>query len=246
MSRSAACVLRIVAPAFLAGALGGSCLAETTPASEAVVAECARLFVPATALQDSLDAVPGLTRLPMDSFAPAGEHGRALRVALAYNAALEGIIGSDLIAPVDQLQRALAMIEADTPWLHSLPGEGSGVAAYADDAGTLFVVERAVTTGRQGRQTVRCLFIAPPGAAPLTPGLPDTLVVTGTPSISSRGFSVSAFQGQIPYDGASQSDASAGFSMVTMPVPPGTPISDFAEIGGVTIFRQSTSNRSSE
>jgi hypothetical protein len=195
----------------------------------------------------SLDANPGLDRVSLDSFAPNGQHGRALRMALAYNRALEGILGTDLIAPEDQLEREFRGVEAESPWLYSAPGQDGGIAAYVDAGGTLVVFERAITTGRQGRRTTRCLFIAPAGASPLIPGLPEPLTITNTPSASARGFSVSAFQGQIPYtaNGDPQTP-SAGFSMVTMPVPQGTALADLAGIGGVTIFRQSTSNRTSQ
>ncbi len=245
MNLLAACATRLAAPAVLAGALAGSCAAETTAAADAVVAQCALLFFPASTLVENLDTIPGLTRLPLESFEPDGEHGRALRMALAYSRALEGIVGTDLITPQDQLMREYRVIEENSPWLFSQPGIGGGVAAYEDADGTLFVVDRAYTTGRQGRRTTQCLFIAPQGAAPLVPALPEAVTVTETPSVSVRGFDVSAIQGQIPYD-EDPATGSAGFSMVTMPVPPGTPIAELAGIGGVTIFRQSTSNRSSE
>ena len=247
MMVSATLVSRFFAPAILAGALAGSCLADTTPVADAVVAQCARLFFPASSLAESLDAIPGLTRLPLDSFAPEGAHGRALRMALAYNRALQGIMATALIAPEDQLMREFEVVAADTPWLYSAPGQGGGVAAYADDAGRLFIVDRAITSGRQGRRETRCLFIAPPDLAPLVPALPENVMITDTPSASSRGFNVSARRGRIPFDDDQTEPASgAGFSMVTMPVPPGTALADLAGIGGVTIFRQSTSNRSSQ
>ena len=245
MNLSAACATRLAAPAVLAGALAGSCAAETTAAADAVVAQCARLLSPASELAEGLDATPGLTRLPLEAFAPDGAHGRALRMAIAYNRALEGIVGTDLLAPEEQLMHAFRATEADSPWLFSQPGIGGGVAAYVDGDGTVFVIDRAYTTGRQGRRTTQCLFIAPQGAAPLVPTMPDAVTVTDTPTVSVRGFSVSAIRGQIPYD-EDPATGSTGFSMVTMPVPAGTPIAELARIGGVTIFRQSTSNRSSE
>jgi hypothetical protein len=198
-------------------------------------------------LAQSLDAIPGLMPVPLDSLAPEGEYGRALRMALAYNRALQGIVGTDLIAPEDQLMREYAVIEAEGAWLHTRPGRGGGIAAYQDETGMLIVVERAITTGRQGRRTSRCLFITSPGALPPVPALPEILRVTATPSLSARGFEVSAMQGQIPLaESGEPAEPSAGFSLVTMPVPPGTALADLAGIGGVTIFRQSTSNRTSQ
>ncbi len=244
MQIAVAIASRLAAPAILAGALAGSCLAETTPAADAVAAQCARLFFPADVLAQSLDAIPGLTRLPLASLEPDGEHGRALRMALGYHRALSSILATDLVAPEDQLLREFQAIVADTPWLFSEPGRGGGIAAYAHAQGQIFVIDRAYTTGRQGRRETRCLFIAPIGTTPLAPTLPDTLRVTDTPAFSVRGFSVSALRGRIPYsDDPSQSSGSAGFSMVTLPIPAGTPIADLAQIGGVTVFGQTTSNR---
>jgi hypothetical protein len=121
------------------------------------------------------------------------------------------------------------------------------VAAYQDETGILIVVERAITTGRQGRRTSRCLFITSAGTPPPIPALPEVLRVTATPSLSVRGFEVSAIQGQIPVaESGEPAEPSVGFSLVTMPVPPGTPLAEQAAIGGVTIFRQSVSNRTSQ
>lgn len=236
----------LAAPAVLAVALGGACLAQTTPAADAVAAQCARLYFPARVLQQDLDAIPGLIRLPPDALAPETAHGRALRMVLAYSRALEAILATTLVAPSEMLSREYAAILADTPFLFSQPGLGGGVAAYIDGDGHLFVIDRAVTTGRQGRWGTRCLFIAPPGAAPLVPGLPESLRITATPAFSARGFLVSALQGQIPLSIDPPTDGFVGFSMVTTPVPPDTAIAELAGIGGVTIFLQSTSNRSSE
>lgn len=234
---------RRLTPALLAGVLASAACADTTPVADAVSAQCARLSVDAATLAAALDAIPGLTPLPLADLAADTDQGRALHMALAYNVALEGIVGTDLIAPQDQLARAYQALGQSGPWLHSVPGEGGGVAAYTDAAGMLFVIERAITTGRQGTRRTRCLFIAPAGEMPPTPTLPDPLIVTATPSLSLRGFEVSASQGRIPFSADSPlPDAHAGFSQVTMPVPNDTPIAELAQIGGVTIFQHSTAN----
>ena len=237
---------RRVAPAVLAGAFAVTGAAQATPAADAVLAQCARLFDRAPALVQDIDAIAGLTRLPDASLEPGSDAGAALRMALAWSTAIQSILGSILVTPTEELSRAHAAILADGPWMTSHPGQGGGVAAWRDAAGHLIVVERAITTGRQGRRQSRCLFIAPPGADPLIPALPEPLAVTATPSASDRGFSVVAVQGRIPLTQDGAGDAHAGFSMVTMPVPPGTPVADLARIGGVTIFRQGVSNRRSE
>lgn len=237
-----------VVSALLAAMIGGLASAQTTPAADAVAALCLTHGITLPTLMAQLDAEPGLTRLSPETLEPGGEHARALRMAQAWNIALEGMIGTDLIPPETLLQTEFARVEAlSTADLlpYSEPDQTGGVLLYTDADDTLFVIQRAVTTGRQGRILLRCLLVTAEGQVPYTPNAPDFVVVTETPSISRLGFSVSAVRGEIPLaltfaDAAP--DSYGSFSMVTMPVPDGIPAAALARIGGVTIIGQSLTN----
>lgn len=238
LPRHAALAALVMAMAWSAPAV-----AQTTPAADAVAALCLTPLATLPAIAARLDAEPGLTRLDPTSLEVGGSNARALRMAEAWNIALEGIIGSDPTPPEAQVQRAFDA-RAAQPLAellpYSEPHSTAGVLLYADTDGMLVAIQRRVTIGRRGIIGLRCHLIAPAGQTPPRPAAPDFVIVTATPSLSQGGFAVSALQGEILFDDPVGS--AIGVSIVTMPVPADTPAGALAGIGGVTMVYQSIGN----
>lgn len=250
MPRPAAPVPMLVTLAAMAGVLAGPCAAETRSELDAVLTQCVRVgeTLLANDLVNALALVPGLTRLDPAMLERGTSYGRRLRMAGAFNEALQSLVALPHMDPVMLVQSVYATREnlatADFTGPFNL-SMGGGMAAYVTEDDTLVLVERIITRGRGGQRTMRCHIIAPAGVTSPTLSVPDGALVVEADSLTVDGMVVSAARGRIPRLGDTDGPGPQ-FSMVSMPIRAGSPVGNFSSLGGVTIFRHSILNRSTE